>query len=157
MTIPLVIEGPCLGQGAVGEALLRTLPEWFGIEAAVLHYRDAMATLPTWLARSDTGTVLGFLTLKVHTPYAAEIYVMGVLPTVHRQGVGRALVQAAEAFLRTQGIEYLQVKTLAPSHPDEGYARTRAFYLALGFRPLEELPQVWGAENPCWLMVKRLE
>lgn len=105
MTIPLVIEGPCLGQEAVGEALLRTLPEWFGIETAVLHYRDAMATLPTWLARSDTGTVLGFLTLKVHTPYAAEIYVMGV--SVHRQGAGRALVQAAEAFLRAQGIEYL--------------------------------------------------
>jgi hypothetical protein len=48
------------------------------------------------------------------------------------------------------------VKTLAPSDPDPGYEATRAFYAAAGFRPLETLPQVWGPENPCLLMVRPL-
>jgi GNAT superfamily N-acetyltransferase len=79
---------------------------------------------------------------------------MGVLPEYHRGGIGRRLVAAAEAWLRGQAVEYLQVKTLSPAHPDPGYSRTRAFYQALGFRPLEEFPLLWGAETPCLLMVK---
>ena len=46
--------------------------------------------------------------------------------------------------------------TLAASDPDPNYAATRAFYAALGFLPLEELPQVWGPENPCLLLVRTL-
>lgn len=49
-----------------------------------------------------------------------------------------------------------EVKTLAPSHPDRNYAKTRAFYQRVGFRPLEELPELWGEANPCLLMVKRI-
>ena len=37
------------------------------------------------------------------------------------------------------------------------YAQTRAFYLAMGFRPLEELRKLWDEANPCLIMVKRLE
>ena len=50
----------------------------------------------------------------------------------------------------------LQVKTLGPSHPSEHYAATRQFYVARGFRPLEELTEIWGEDNPCLIMVKRL-
>ena len=81
---------------------------------------------------------------------------MGVLPDYHRQGVGRALIQQAEIYLREMGVEYLQVKTLAATHPDPFYARTRAFYEAFGFRPLEVLPVLWNPENPCLIMVKAL-
>jgi ribosomal protein S18 acetylase RimI-like enzyme len=49
----------------------------------------------------------------------------------------------------------MQVKTLGPSRPDEHYAKTRAFYEALGFRPLEEFKQIWDENNPCLVMVKR--
>ncbi len=54
-------------------------------------------------------------------------------------------------------MHYLQVKTLGSSHPDPYYARTRAFYFAMGFRPLEEFPQIWDAQNPCLIMVQYLE
>ena len=80
----------------------------------------------------------------------------GVLPAYHRCGVGRALVQRAETFLREARVEYLQVKTLAPTHPDEHYALTRAFYQAVGFRPLEVLPTLWNEDNPCVILVKKL-
>jgi hypothetical protein len=54
------------------------------------------------------------------------------------------------------GVEFLQVKTLGPSHSDPGYALTRQFYGSLGFRPLEETTHWWGADNPCLVMVKAL-
>lgn len=144
-----------LGQAAVCEPILRALPDWFGIEAAIQDYARAIDALPTLLARRGEET-LGFLSLKQHSAWAAELYVMGVLPQAHRLGIGRALVAHAETWLRQQGIVYFQVKTLAPTHPDPGYARTRAFYEAQGFRPLEILPTLWDADNPCLIMIKYL-
>jgi hypothetical protein len=43
----------------------------------------------------------------------------------------------------------IQVKIL-----DEfNYASTREFYEAMSFRPLECLPELWGKDNPCLVMV----
>lgn len=152
----IVCTDPSSGLAAACEPILRALPEWFGIEAATQQYIRDIETLPTILAKRH-GQTLGFLTLKLHTLYAAEIYVIGVRPEAHHRGIGRALLEQAEVYLRRQGIEYLQVKTLSAAHPDPGYARTRAFYQAMGFRPLEELPDFWNAENPCLVMIKKLE
>ncbi|HET9116169.1 MAG TPA: coenzyme F420-0:L-glutamate ligase [Gaiellaceae bacterium] len=134
----------------IAEAVLRDLPEWFGIEQATQAYVEAAATLPTLVVEPD----VGFLCLKRHTPRAAEIYVMGVRREHHRRGIGRALVAKAEAWCRAHGIRYLHVKTLGPSRSDPEYDRTRAFYEALGFVPLEELHGLWDEENPALLLVK---
>jgi catechol 2,3-dioxygenase-like lactoylglutathione lyase family enzyme len=45
---------------------------------------------------------------------------------------------------------------LSDRRPDEGYAKTRAFYRACGFRPLEEFPDLWDAQNPALQMIKSL-
>jgi GNAT superfamily N-acetyltransferase len=74
------------------------------------------------------------LTLVRHNEWAAEVYATGVLPEFHRQGIGRALLGHAEGRSAAEGVELLHVKTLAPSKPDEGYDRTRAFHFANGFR-----------------------
>jgi ribosomal protein S18 acetylase RimI-like enzyme len=131
------------------------LPDWFGIEEAVLNYEREIEQLPTFLAKAD-GNLLGFLSLKQHNPFSAEIYVMGVHPSAQRNGIGRALVSAAEAHARRLGVEYMQVKTLGSTRPDEGYARTRAFYEVIGFRPLEEFTKIWDEYNPCLIMIKSL-
>jgi GNAT superfamily N-acetyltransferase len=151
----IVVQGPFLEQSAVCEPILRALPQWFGIEEATAHYVGQTDRLPTWLATLG-GEVAGFLTLNQHSAYAAEIDVMAVRLEMHRRGVGRALLAEAEVYLRQRGVEFLQVKTLSPAHPDPGYARTRQFYRAMGFRPLEEFPELWGPENPCLQMVKCL-
>jgi GNAT superfamily N-acetyltransferase len=91
-----------------------------------------------------------------HFPGSAEIYLMAVESALHRQGIGRALVEALEADLLADGVELLQVKTLGPSLPDAGYEKTRRFYGRMGFRPLEEIPDLWPG-NPCLIMVKVLQ
>ena len=132
------------------EAVLRDLPDWFGIEEATAAYLRDVERLPTFAVGEDA-----MLALKLHTPRAAEVYVMGVRRERHGDGLGTALLRVAEEYLRKREIEYLQVKTLGPSDPDPGYARTRAFYEARGFVPLEEIHGLWEA-NPCLLLVKRL-
>ena len=120
-----------------------------------MDYARAADELPTFVAARGAETV-GFLNLKPTSANAIEVHVMAVLPGEHRRGVGRALVERAATYARAGGFALLHVKTLAPSDPDPGYAATRAFYAAVGFLPLEELPQVWGPENPCLLMVRTL-
>lgn len=71
------------------------------------RYAREVAELPTFAVGRD-----GFLSLKLHTEAAAEIYVMGVRSEHHRQGIGTVLLGAAEAFLRERAVDYLQVKTL---------------------------------------------
>ncbi len=149
------VEGPSTGVASFCEPILGSLPEWFGNEQSNLQYLADLEIMPTLLAFSQ-GTVVGFLTIKEHNAYAAEIHLMGVYPDLQRQGIGRRLVREAEMFLRQRGFEYLQVKTLSCSDPDEHYAATRDFYFAMGFRPLEEFGGLWSKENPCLQMVKYL-
>ena len=149
------IEGPHLGTKTVCIPILRSLPEWFGIEESIIQYSSEIDRLPTFLA-IKTEHVIGFLSLKQHSPYSAEIYVMGIVPEAHRRGIGQALIDKAQEWLREQDIEYLQVKTLGPSNVDPNFAKTRAFYMTMGFRSLEEFKQIWDEQNPCLILVKRL-
>ena len=147
--IVVEIEEPS-ARSQLCEAVLRNLPEWFGIESATAAYIRDVAELPTLGVDADA-----IVSLKLHTALAAEVFVMGVRRSRQGQGLGTALMQVAEEYLRARGFEYLQVKALGPSDPDEGYARTRAFYEARGFVALEEIHGLWD-HNPCLLMVKRL-
>jgi len=141
-------------EAQVCEEILRSLPDWFGIEEAILSYRRDIEAMPTHVAESEDG-IVGFLTLNQHNPHTAEIQVIAVRESSHRCGIGRALVRHAEALLRQTPTEYFEVKTLGPSRSGTRYDQTREFYLAMGFRPLEET-NLWGEANPCLIMVKHL-
>lgn len=150
----MTIRPAAAGEHVVCERILRALPDWFGIESSLLQYVRDTQTLPTWFAL-DGDEPVGFVTLREHNPRSAEIHVIGVLPTHHRRGVGRGLVEFCEGWLRARGVEYLQVKTQGPSRPCEFYDRTRRFYEGVGFAPLEEFAGVWPG-IPCLVLVKRL-
>jgi GNAT superfamily N-acetyltransferase len=141
------------------ERLLRVLPGWFGIESSVLEYVAAARTVPAylaWPAARPEPKPSGVLLAVRHFPASAEIYLMAVDPAWHRRGAGRALVAALEADLIAEGVEFLQVKTQGPARPDPGYEKTRQFYTAVGFRPLEEIHGLWP-DNPCLIMIKSLQ
>lgn len=136
--------------------ILRALPDWFGIEESTLGYIEAVRELQ-FFAAEDRGTPVGFAAVKLHTACAAELYVTGILEAYHRRGIGGRLVDRCAAHCRSLGLMFLTVKTLDESARSEHYDRTRAFYLAQGFLPLEVFPTLWDPSNPCLLMVKPLE
>ncbi len=137
------------------EAILRALPGWFGLEEAIVGYRRDLETMETWTARDDD-RVIGFITVNRRFPTSAELQVLGVLEAYHRRGVGRRLLHHVETALRKDGVRFLQVKTLSPARENAEYARTRAFYRAMGYHPLEEFPTLWDPANPALQFIKAL-
>lgn len=151
------VVGPKLGCQEQCEAILRELPEWFGIESAIVEYVRAIEALPTFLALDERNHAIGFMSVKRHFPQSADLYVLGVCKEHHRAGVGRALLQCVEHWLRAEGVRFLQVKTLAATANYEPYDRTRRFYESMGFTPLEVFPTLWDENNPALIMIKLLE
>lgn len=119
-----------------------------------MGYAAAAGTRPTFFVYVDERPA-GFLTLTEHFPEAAEIHCIAVHATQRGRGFGRALVAHVESLLRTRGVQFLQVKTMGPSKPNEAYRQTTAFYRAVGFVPVEELKDFWDG-LPCLILVKRL-
>ena len=136
-------------------ALLHDLPEWFGIEASVRTYIEEASVLPGAAAIAGD-VVVGVCLLRHHTDVAAEIELLAVRRDLHRHGIGRQLLARVEADQRAAGTRLLQVKTFGPSGESEEYERTRAFYRACGYLPLEERSDIWAPGNPCLFMVKPL-
>lgn len=76
------------------DRLLRSLPDWFGIESAIVDYVARADELPAYLAWPAPGSPVpgtgrqpvGVLLAARHFPQSAEIYLMAVEPTVHRAG-----------------------------------------------------------------------
>lgn len=140
----------------ISEIILEALPEWFGIPEATKMYINESCNQP-FLAAMEEDEPVGFISMKVNNQYTVEIFVMGILPEYHKRGIGRTLFDKVYSWAKDRGYEYLQVKTLDESHPDVHYAGTRNYYLSMGFRPLECLPELWGKENPCLIMVQYIK
>ncbi len=138
----------------IARAILEALPDWFGnVEARENYIEKSRDWL--FLADFDGDAPVGFLCLKPTGRDTVELAVMGVLTTHHRQGRGRALVEAAKDLAREAGFAFMQVKTVKLG-VYEDYDRTNRFYIAMGFREFEVIPDLWDAANPCQIYVQAL-
>ena len=151
-TLPDIV-GPDLDARDQCEAILRSIPKWFGIEEALVRYVSDTAALPTFAIQS-AGRFEAFLTLREHFPKAWEVHCMAVRADARRKGHGKALLRHAEDWLVQRGVEVLQVKTVAQKNTPSAYDETRPFYFAVGFTPLEIFPELWAPQNPCLQLVK---
>ena len=133
--------------------VLRALPQWFGIESAILDYGEDLKSLDGFVALDDSELV-GFVGLKRYGQSSVEINVIGVLPSHRGKGIGTMLLNRVQDDLGGE-VRLLHMKTLAPTHPDPNYVETRAFWEAKGFVPMDA-HELWGEENPCLVMVKPL-
>ncbi len=147
------IENP-QEKSQICDKVLRSLPQWFGIESAIIDYIKDVQDMETW-ASVETD-VIGFISIKKHNEHTAEIHVMGLLSNYHGKKIGSKLVHAAEESLIAQGFKFITVKTLSEKRSDENYDKTRKFYLKYGFTPIEEFKTLWGEHNPCLMMIKNL-
>jgi GNAT superfamily N-acetyltransferase len=147
--------GPELHRPEECEAVLRTLPGWFGIEEALLMYAQDTDKLPTFAIEQE-GRIVSFLSLMEHFPESWEVHCMAVHAALRKKGHGTALFAQAERWLVEKGARFLQVKTVAHTSKNAEYAETRKFYLARGFTPLEIFPLLWAPQNPALQLVKTL-
>jgi GNAT superfamily N-acetyltransferase len=147
--------GPKLDRAADCEAVLRSLPMWFGIERALRKYVEGTTAMPTF-ALSDGPDLVGFLTLHEHFPEAWEIHCVAIRADARGQGHGSSLLAHTEAWLRKRGVRFLQVKTVAATSPSKEYAETREFYDRRGFTPIEVFPTLWDPHNPALQYIKVL-
>jgi GNAT superfamily N-acetyltransferase len=153
---PLTLIGPDLHRPADCEAVLRSLPRWFGIEEALLMYVRDSAAMPTF-AIEQAGRLRAFVTLHRHFPQAWEVHCIAVAADARGQGLGRRLMQHAEQWALAQGARFMQVKTVADTSDSLEYAETRRFYAALGYTPLEVFPTLWSPRNPALQLIKVLQ
>jgi len=132
MSLNVFLESDPGRKRELQERLTALLPHWFGRPESNARYAMQAEVLDGYVAERD-GVRCGLLLLKWVGSVGAEVYWMGVDPTRHRSGIGRALIGAAIEGARRRGAEYLFVMTLHPDAPYEPYQRTRQFYEAMGF------------------------
>jgi len=141
-------EGQC-------EAVLRSLPGWFGIEESLRMYAQDTTRLPTF-ALAEGGIIIAFLSLAEHFAESWEVHCMAVHARARHRGHGTTLLRHSEQWLSKRGAKFLQVKTVAHTSNSAEYGETRQFYLARGFTPLEVFPTLWAPQNPALQLVKVL-
>ena len=151
MTIPWPPAAQTAHNPQAVARILKTLPEESNAE-----YIHAAERLETWtVTHPETHEVVGIMLITQHYPVEAEIHLLAVDAAFHGYGIGTSLISAFEKEARNRGIRLIQVKTLGESFFNEPYQRTRNFYKAVGFLPLEET-NLWGEDTPCLIMVKAI-
>ena len=140
---------------AIARTVLEALPEWFEVEESREGYIHDCADW-TFLAAKDGDKPMGFLCLKQTGNATVELAVMGVLKDYHRNGIGRKLVEKAKEVARSEGFEFMQVKTVKMGMYED-YDRTNLFYIGCGFKELEVFPLLWDEANPCQIYVMSLK
>jgi ribosomal protein S18 acetylase RimI-like enzyme len=126
--------------GLVPSLLQFGSPAWEDTEALVPGFRDvlehavsAQDTRATVLIAEEAGgTPLGFISLKVQPDVAgierARVADLAVTEIARRRGVGRALMEAGEAWARHRGFAVLSLDVWSTND------RALEFYRRLGYR-----------------------
>lgn len=139
----------------VTRLVLEALPDWFGIpEARESYIAESIDNI--FFCAYDGDRPVGFLYLKETGRATVELYVIGVLPEFHWNGIGRELFCSAKEAASEQGYSFIQVKTVQMGKYEE-YDRTNKFYLSLGFQEFEMFPTLWDEWNPCQIYIMSLK
>ena len=116
-------------------------PAWKDSAALARGFRDALADAVSnqgpraavLIAQEQGGERLGFVSVKVREDVTgaerAHVADLAVGEDARRLGVGRALMRAAEAWAREQGLPVVGLDVWSTNE------RAMAFYRRLGYRP----------------------
>ncbi len=112
------------------------LPEWFDEDARVRAIPIDLKFQEVFVCEDDDNSVdhalQGFIALFI-AEGRVNIGWMGVHPDYHRQGIGGLLIQVAEDYCRSIGVDELATYTLGDGVEYPPYESTRAFYQKHGF------------------------
>ena len=138
---------------AVVAEVLKDLPEWFGIPESTQAYIEGTTDLQVWAAYQESD-LTGFVSLSYSSEDCAEIDCLGVKKAYQGRKIGSQLLATLESEAN-KNVDFLQVKTVAEGS-NKDYDRTNVFYRSLGFKKLEIFPQLWGPQNPCQILIKKM-
>lgn len=122
--------------------IAESLPQWF--TASGLESVESDLPFQSGFVAVEHDHVIGFITFFVNQG-SATIGWMGIAPSHHRNGIGRALLAELRSYLKTFKIKSILVSTLSDAVEYEPYGRTRAFYRSNGFFDLQRIEH---PENP---------
>ena len=138
---------------AVVAEVLKDLPEWFGIPESTQAYIEEAKDLQVWAAYQESD-LTSLVSLAYSSEDCAEIDCLGVKKAYQGRGIGSQLLATLESEA-SKNVDFLQVKTVAEGS-NKDYDRTNIFYGSLGFKKLEIFPQLWGSQNPCQILIKKM-
>lgn len=142
------------------DAVIRSLPYFFGDENGIREAAKAVRTQPGWVAAAGD-EITGFATTAPTFPDCLEITWLAIRADRRRSGLGRQLVEQVAAEAVADGIRLLCVLTLGPSVEEpgveDGYEGTRRFWQRVGFHPVKELSLTTWSDEHALLLVRILE
>jgi ribosomal-protein-alanine N-acetyltransferase len=115
----------------------------------LMHF-IAMHGARTWVAESGDDTV-GFLIACPESQGAIHIVTIDVVASSRRQGVGRALMDAAEMWAGAQKANAIYLETA------EDNLIAQRFYEARGYFRVEKVEGYYSNGQAAWVMAKDLK
>src|SRR5262249_45626263 len=97
------------------------------------------------------GRVHGLIALEYHFEVTCNVWWLGVAPSAHRRGLGRALVERAAAHAGARACRRLAVETMSPRANSPEYGRPRRFSQGVGFVPFVEFEPEPG-DHMMWML-----
>jgi len=137
----------------IANDILNDLPQWFGIRESITEYINTLND-KDFFAAMDNSNCIGFIAINYLNNDVANLYVLGIKPKYHHQGIGTKIYAKVEKHLKNHHFKYITVQTLSAKSQDQNYGKTRKFYRKMGFIEAFESDKIWDHKNPFLLMVK---
>lgn len=106
-------------------------PDWRVSQRKAVEDVCSAVDANVWVA-VEGDSVVGFVSVKLHSADLGEIYMIAVDPDSQRRGIGTELAQYALAWMKNAGISAAMIDTGG----DPGHAPARRTYERMGFREL---------------------
>ncbi len=103
----------------------------------------------TWVA-IEGESIVGFLVADRQPKRVGHITTIDVVEGWRRQGVGKALIEAAEDWARRQGLRLIYLEMA------EDNLTAQQFYRARGYEQAEKIEHYYSNGAAAWVMVKQL-
>lgn len=119
-------------QDAMDPDVYRILhPDWRVSQGMAVEEVCTAADAKVWVAL-EGDSVVGFVSVKLHSAVLGEIDMIAVDPDHQRRGIGTGLAEFALCSMKAAGISAAMVETGG----DPGHAPARRTYERMGFREL---------------------
>jgi len=103
----------------------------------------------TWVAE-DGGAIIGFLISQREPRRILHIVTIDVLKAWRRRSVGSLLMEAAEQWAHNHALRMIGLETAQDN------LVAQKFYLARGYRKVDEIENYYADGTAAWVMVKEL-